>query len=333
MQDFVDETITKTKQIWDKEAHILKTESERLSYESNQRQDEIDALKKLDAGWNPFKGLSHVFKRMTQIPKHQKVIDNNAGRQQQIDIKVTELANSLIARICTVYVEEYPELKQTRTELRQADQDAQAELALFSQALSKANALMEMISRAYRECDQAESMEYIDAFSDNNAIDFLSHMETDEAINALKRVKSNLQSFKDYIDDNFEDTVSADLSSHRINALINSNALDFCMDFISDFAGNLMSLSNAADLSKAKRKLTALEHDLTPVKKALASDAKNAQAKAQNAQSAIARFRKDILNAVDAKYSGAYLRELQTHMTQIAIEQPVTGRKMSLRPR
>lgn len=147
-----------------------------------------------------------------------------------------------------------------------------------------------LVEDALGEVDDAQSWETIDLVSDNNGFSFVSHMETEEAADAIENVNEATERFQNAVKEYKAFTQSkpvSDLTDVKLD-----DTLDLFMDFAFD-GFDFMSIINLSELNDAEDALNNLNSEVSRIKEV--ADQHYSEAKA-NIEKYVAVARKTCVN-------------------------------------
>jgi DNA repair exonuclease SbcCD ATPase subunit len=208
---------------------------------------QLDGIRR-QMGWREkyFCGWFGGDKRLVQEARETKVELADALVEEEAQSAAIETAERECLAAVAAHLAEHDQ------EFRSLDQ----RYSEVSKVKSAADELSETIDRALSEIDDAESMETLDLVSKNKGIAILSHLENDEANEAIGEVKLAAQRFQAALE-TYNSTVKEGCRQMTAVGRINDD-IDLVLDLIGD-GFDFMSLFTLSQLSDAEDALNEMQ--------------------------------------------------------------------------
>lgn len=215
---------------WD-DVRALEARREALRQANEGLQREIADLEALKAGYNPLRGLAHVFKRAVRIPRLEKSIRANTADSDALGHVVLQrartLADMLIAKDERVVAEARARSLDFETKRRAHDDDAQR----YRQALNIAGGVAGHIDASIAQCGHAITANNLASFDgENPGVALMAQNTRDAAVTSLRNTQAQLSSFAAFMNQGFGATVWFNDLDNHIDGLTAANGLMFWAD-------------------------------------------------------------------------------------------------------
>jgi hypothetical protein len=280
---------------WDKTVQPLEKQKQDHLQAVETIEAEIKSRRDARAGHNPARWLKNAFRRAA-IAGLEKEKLSFSGKIEILALEIAAKSDDLASKICSALLQDSPGQARCHEGLVSALQETEKNLAGLEAMGSLTADILDDIDDCYAECDSAESMEYMDAFSSNKGLALLSYMETSDAAKSLGDLKENLKAYTGALKNFGADGKTGSDVRKIADELIEDNNFDLLIDMISDFAGALTSLSNATKLKNAQNSLKSIRLKIEPVKARLDAESARARTALRQDHAALGHFRKDVLS-------------------------------------
>lgn len=226
---------------------------------------QIADIREKKSGLNPLKILGNAWARTTKIPPFE-------SRRKDLQIQHDQIKNGLVKislqhadQILAAKAHDDPKIAEALDGIKDARAPLEQTQTSLREIKVKTRAMLETIRTAYEEASSASSWETIDMFGSNAGVSLISHFQTSDAAEHLKKVGTELKDYKAFMDKAQGKLSSLQLTPLRVEGIEEIAEWDLWMGVLDiDLVSIFTSWKNKEQLETAMEKLEALKGNIEP---------------------------------------------------------------------
>ncbi len=265
--------------------------------------------------------LTKAFNKWAKLPKKQKELNAKQEAVEKLEQKRLAAAKACWTAISDIAVTDNAPLKSQLEAETKTQQQIAARQETISKLATTAKNTTKWLQHAYNEAKEASSMELADAISGNAGLKLLSHIETDEAVEAIKGAKKSVETLNNAL--NTEETLISDVS---LQDLRDDNNFDLIVDCLSDVMGAFTSLKNREKLKAAMTQISDTYSQVSNIHNKLIGKKEGLGQEIENSEAKIQAYRTEALSQTGLANNSnfAQLSAMMQSKETKAAPQPVT---------